>query len=49
MDTNQLIKDFAAEQDRKIEAPVGENDKELLRKFAEYAKENGLLADCFYD
>ena len=49
MDTNQLIKDFAAEQDRKLEAHVGENDKELLRRLAEYAKENGLLADCFYD
>lgn len=49
MNEEQAVNEFAADYERLGNAPIGENDKELLRKFAEYLKDSGLLADCFYE
>lgn len=49
MTTDELVEEFVAEQDRRGEEPVGENDKQLLRKFATHIKENGYLEVSFYD
>lgn len=48
MPIEKMIEEFAAEQDRRMEPTVNENDKELLCKFAEFVKENGWLdEDCY--
>ena len=49
MTIDELVEEFAAEQIRRGEEAVGENDKQLLRKFSAHIKENGYLEESFYD
>lgn len=49
MTIDELVEEFVAEQDRRGEEPISENDKQLLRKFSAHIKENGYLEESFYD
>ena len=49
MTIDELVEEFVAEQIRRGEEPVSENDKQLLRKFSAHINENGYLEESFYD
>lgn len=49
MTIDELVEEFATEQDRQGEEPVGENDKQLMRKFSAHIKGNGYLEESFYN